>query len=1000
MIKQPVVLVCSILFCSFFMKVADAQPTWVFDPFGKEKKPEQYENKQLASEKTADKKYTFTRKIIQNTVSHYNYYFNANNKLNAVIERAKMSNKDDYGKLLSFYPYSLENTASQKIELDSVIYKSTAGILLHDLRTNWVDNFYLLIAKAYFLRQDFDSAALTLQFINYNLAPRSKKEGDDDKLVGSNESHQNGALSIANKEKRNFLQKTFTLPPSRNDALLLLARTFIEQNEYGDAAGLLNILQNDPNLPRRLQNNLEEVNAYWFFSQKNYDSAANHLEKALSAADTKQDKSRWEYLLAQLYEINGDFDKASLYYTKAGSHTTDPVMDIYAHLNNAKMWRDLGDFKQLDNSINNLLKMARRDKYENYRDIIYYSAAQLTLQKPDTLNSIAHLLKSTKYNNGNIPYKNKAFLDLGNIAFEQKRYRDAHRYYDSLQLEDPELEAKAMQLEERKQVLGKLSGYYEDLEREDSLQNVAMLSAGERDALIKRVIKKYRKEQGLKESDDFIGNSLITFNNTKDKPVDLFSSSAKGDWYFNNNSMKAKGFSAFKSKWGKRENVDNWRRKAAMESALQQIKSAQNNNNPDEPMAPEDSMAVAGGRHILTANDYNYETMMANLPLTAEKLDSSNAIAASSMLHIAKIFQNDLQEYGEAIATYLKYIDRFSPSENDAEVYMGLYYCYTKLGNVNQAAYYKNIITHKYADTHYGKMILDPASLDSTKNNEVVTQRYKAILDLYVEGKYAEAEMAKQKNDSLYGNNYWTPQLLYIEAVHYIKENNDSLAIATLQSLQTLFPASPLKEKATTMIEVLGRRKQIVDYLNNLEITRAEEDKVMIADESNRVNVKPAQVEIVPNKPISAPVAPRVNMADSLIKVPEVYKKDGFVLNPKSAHLVIMILDKVDGVYVNEAKNAFARFNRESMATVNILVNKEVLDESRQMLVFSTFENANAAIQYYNKIKRAAPTEVSWLPAAKYSFLIITQPNLDLLKENKDVQAYRQLLNNNYENKF
>ena len=437
-----------------------------------------------------------------------------------------------------------------------------------------------------------------------------------------------------------------------------------------------------------------------------------------------------------------------------------------------------------------------------------------------------------------------------------------------------------------------------------------------------------------------------------------------------------------------------------METAMQQIKAAQNNNNPDEPMAPEDSMAVAAGRHILTANDYNYETMMANLPLTAEKLDSSNAIAASSMLHIAKVFQNDLQEYGEAIATYLKYIDRFSPSAMDAEVYMGLYYCYTKLGNINQAAYYKNIITNKYADTHYGKMILDPASLDSTKNNEVVTQRYNAILDLYLEGKYAEAEMAKQKNDSLYGNNYWTPQLLYIEAVHYIKENNDSLAIATLQSLQTLFPTSVLKEKATTLIDVLGRRKQIFEYLNNLEITRAEEDKVMIADESNQVHVKPAQVEIATGKPITVPVAPRVNMTDSIIKVPEVYKKDGFVLNPKSAHFVIMILDKVDGVYVNEAKNAFTRFNRESMATTNIIINKDVLDESRQLLVFSSFENADAAIQYYNKIKRAAPAEVSWLPAAKYSFLIITQANLDLLKENKDVPAYRQLLNNNYENKF
>ena len=104
-------------------------------------------------------------------------------------------------------------------------------------------------------------------------------------------------------------------------------------------AALINTLQNDPNLPKRLRNDLDEVNAYWFFKQGNYDSTAVHLEKALSNADNKQDKSRWEFLLAQLYEMNGNFEKASDYYDKASKHTVDPLMDIYARLNDAKMMK-------------------------------------------------------------------------------------------------------------------------------------------------------------------------------------------------------------------------------------------------------------------------------------------------------------------------------------------------------------------------------------------------------------------------------------------------------------------------------------------------------------------------------------------------------------------------------------------------------------------------------------------------------------------------------------
>src|SRR4249920_1799897 len=97
-----------------------SQPTWTIDPFGKEKKPEKYENRKLGSEKTADKKFTVVRNFYQNNVTHYNYYFNANNRVNAVVDRAKLSQKDDYANMLSFYPYSLESTSTQKIELDSV----------------------------------------------------------------------------------------------------------------------------------------------------------------------------------------------------------------------------------------------------------------------------------------------------------------------------------------------------------------------------------------------------------------------------------------------------------------------------------------------------------------------------------------------------------------------------------------------------------------------------------------------------------------------------------------------------------------------------------------------------------------------------------------------------------------------------------------------------------------------------------------------------------------
>jgi hypothetical protein len=55
---------------------------------------------------------------------------------------------------------------------------------------------------------------------------------------------------------------------------------------------------------------------------------------------------------------------------------------------------------------------------------------------------------------------------------------------------------------------------------------------------------------------------------------------------------------------------------------------------------------------------------------------------------------------------------------------------------------------------------------------------------------------------------------------------------------------------------------------------------------------------------------------------------------------------------------------------------------------------------YFDKIKKAAPSEVSWLQANKYSFIVISANNLQLLKTNKDMNSYKTLLNNLYPGKF
>ncbi len=954
-------------------------------------KPKKFQNKVLKSETTGDKKFTLKKRIVQNTVTHYNYYFNANNKLNAVIERARIANKDNYSKLLPFYGYSLNATAAQKTELDSVIYKATAGILLHDLRNNWVDNLYLLIGKSYYLQKEFDSAGYTFQFINYTLFPHKKK--DDNQLIVGTNTNANGTISIANKEDRNIVDKAFSLPPSRNDALIWQVRTLIETKDYPEAAGLINTLQNDQNFPVRLKPDLEEADAYWFYKNGVYDSAANHLEKALSAADDKQDKARWEYLLAQLFQTSHQYEKASEYYSKAIKHTTDPLLDIYANLSNAKMYKS-NDPKEVDNSIANLMRMAKRDKFETYRDIVYYSAGELALEKNDTAAAQFYFKKSISYNIGGTEYKTKSYLQLADIAYSKKNYKAAYTFYDSLKTDDDVLVERRTQVEERKKALVKIVEKINIIEREDSLQNIAMMSAADREIFIKKVLRQLRKEKGLKDEDQTKFNSASVFNNTnQSQSIDLFSAgnSNNGDWYFYNTSVKANGYNDFRSRWGQRLNVDNWRRKSAADAAVSNFASS--NLVVQSDVLNNNTASVSG-------SDLSYDGLLKNIPTTAEKINLSNTLISNSLFELGKLYQNNLEDYAIAVQTYETSLQRFPDSLYHGELYLNLVYCYQKLGDIAKASFYKNLLVGKFNGSKYAQFVTNPQALKTGEKNPAATKRYEDIYNLFIEGEFEKAVNEKKAADSLYENNYWSPQLLYIESVYYIKQKKDSEAVNVLNQIVNQYPTSLLKDKAVTMIDVLKRRSQIENYLTKLDVTRVKDDSVIVT------NDKPVQQQIVAKpdtlKNIAKPttVQNKPVLVQPKVDAPKPITNGSFSFVAQDSQNVVMILSKVDPVYISEARNAFSRYNRENFSSQAIDIKKDSIDKERNILIFSQFADADAAMIYEERLKRNASTEVSWLPANKYSFLIISNSNLQVLKTNKDVAGYIKLLNTRYPGKF
>jgi hypothetical protein len=959
-------------------------------------KPQKYEKRQLSSDLYTDKKINPFKKGIQNLTTHYNFFFNAERKLNSIIAEAKLQNIDNYELLLPFFPYNLEKIASNKIELDSVIGKSNDAILLHDLRSDWVDDLFFLMGKAYFFKGDYDSATIAFQFINYSFQPKRKDEQGYNKIIGSNINTTGNVFNISTPESKNPLILNLSRIPVRNEALLWIIRTYLEKHSFFEASGLIETLKRDKDFPERLQAKLNDLQAYQFYLQENYDSAANYLQKAIKSYSSKE-KPRTAFLIAQLYQKAGNNKLAFKYFEEAINNSLDPTMEAYARIYQIQILNGNESESEINKNLAELKKMAGKEKYADYRAMIYYAAAKIETLRNNQNEAIKLLFKGTTFNRTNIKYRNLNFKLLGDLAFDERKYEIAANAYDSLDFSSPSLNSIET-IKERKIILKKLTTLLSTIYIQDSLLRIEAMPEKERTLFLKDQAKKIRKAQGLKDNEDAslnAGNaesSVVAASGFAEKPVNLFQGNeAKGEWYFYNNNLKTQGFKQFKTVWGNRPNVDNWRRIKAIMQAVEAQKAVGNfMPNPGQ--------------------DNNFDVNQ-NIEKIKEPILPSKDTLLITLFNLSKIYREELNDCYSLISNNEELLNQFPNSIYNEEIVFGLYNCFKIAGNKEKTTLYKKYIDEHFPQSKFFRLINDPKSVEKEKNaiKNAATTTYENIYNFFVEGNFTKAFEEKKKADTLYGESFWTPQLLYIEAIYHIKKNNDSLAIITLEKIVTIFPNSIIAEKSKTLIKTLKDRKTTEAYLQNLQIKRAIEDSNSIPKKPLVINQATDTNHIETNNSIpisksktslttidSSAIKKAFVKTDTIFAKPQTNKTTddiGYTYNPNDEQLIIVQLEKVDAVYRNEAQNALKRYNSQHYYNNSLSITTFSLSNNTELLIISTFKSDSETVEYLEKIKLAALIEIfPWMPKDKFSFFNISGANLEILKTNKNLSQYAEWL--------
>ena len=969
------------------------------------------EERPLPYEILTKKKYTLGRRAYQNTVSKFNYIFHANEELNEIIKDARAYLQEDYTSLIPFYDYDLANTS--KKDIDSIIYRCNANVVLHDLRSNWVDDAYLLLAKAYLFHKNFDTAGSLLQYINYAF---DAKEAGMDIPIGSNLRNTKGQFSIATKEDNKFYENRNI----RNESMLWQARNYFEINSLNEGISLLQLLKTDAFFPKRLHPFLFEQLAYGYYQSEIYDSAATYLTKGLSNAPDKFSKTRWYYLIAQLWEKSDNLANAYTWYKKAHSDALNPLISVYAKINLIKI-----DFKQTKTPwlelANSLQQMSRREKYKPYTDIIYFEMAKLAIQNKDTEKANEWLLVAIKKNENGLTQKQKAFELLADINYKSSDYAIATLAYDSLTLilkTNPDFEKIAL----RKKWLPMILTNDIVIQQQDTLQYIYTLAENlqknylkqwelneknKTDKLSSLFIDEDRKAELANEALNSMGNNTNFGNNSfgnnygnnnggnngfsntsnygNNNTGNNANNAAQGisgvsDFYFENKNTVEIGKQNFAQKWGNRPNVDQWRRKTSS-AIIYKTNNSVDASNATQSRYTTDSNSKSTAS-ISPIGMTKEKTTSLQLITSKEDLTKSTIELNKSSFQNAQTFLFQLNDFEKALPLYQKVINLNIDDTITERSLLDLASEYIHQGNRTTSDSIIAIVEAKFPKGVYRTK---KSAVENKKSQEKQLEAdYKEAYFLAQIGNWATLSNKASQLDLQLKKTKWFAPYQFLKVKMYAQQRMDSLAFLLLDSIIYIHQNENIRDRAKNIIEELKKRKETELYLSKLNADSLK----TIATAKNPIveNIKQGSENKTPA------ISPKIDSANKVAMDAGLF----FTKDETEPHYAALLTNNIKEILVKEMVTALSYLNKEDFKKQNLDVTYLEFEPNVFVVWIGPFENLNSSNAYLNKIKGRLSTEIiSFVQSKQYELYILGKSNILQIKNSDDLKKYKGFMNNN-----
>ena len=754
-------------------------------------------------------------------------------------------------------------------------------------------------------------------------------------------------------------------------------------------AATLKELKTDAFFPKRLHPFLFEQLAYGYYQSEIYDSAATYLTKGLSNATDKFSKTRWYYLIAQLWEKSDNLTNAYTWYKKAHSDALNPLISVYAKINLIKI-----DFKQTKTPwlelANSLQQMSRREKYKPYTDILYFEMAKLAIENKDISRANEWLLVAIKKNENGLTQKQKAFELLADINYKSSDYAMATLAYDSLTLilkTNPYFEKIALRKKwlpiiltndiviQQQDTLQYIYNLAENLQ-EDYIKKWELNEKNKTDKLSSLFIDEDRKAELANEALNSMGNNNNFRNNgfgnnygNNNTGYNLnnaaIGNSGINDFYFENKNTVEIGKQNFAQKWGNRPNVDQWRRKTS--SAI--IYKTNNSTDASQSRYANDSTSKDTAR-ISAMGMTKEKTTSVQLIISKEDLIKSTVELNKSSFQNAQTFLFQLNDFEKALPLYKKVINLNIDDTITERSLLDLASEYIHQGN---RATSDSIIAIVEAKFPKGVYTTKKSAVENKKSQEKQLEAdYKEAYFLAQIGNWATLSNKASQLDLQLKKTKWFAPYQFLKVKMYAQQRMDSLAFVLLDSIIYMHQNESIRDRAKSIIEELKKRKETELYLSKLNADSLK----TIATTKNPIveNINQGSQ----NKPLT--------MDAGLF----------FTKDETEPHYTALLTNNIKEVLVKEMVTALGYLNKEDFKKQNLDVTYLEFEPNVFVVWIGPFENLNSSNAYLNKIKGRLSTEIiSFVQSKQYELYILGKSNILQIKNSTDLKMYKSFMNNN-----